>query len=318
MTFKCLHCSQTFATPYALKYHISVNYQYIAEDEGETSYSNILYEEPDLWNDLPINEPKKDRKSETNEEIDNELTFPLSINPEDFHKTTLANATTDKIFQFFWKFDDFNIYEATVPDRMHMLDLGIMKLNNFEKQLGKCFEIYRQQLLQYNENVYEVASEIIYEYGIGRIAGFEEFLTENNITYDDKSGYFKIYSSVGVESTDIIRIAGNFYGNKWFSNIVVSSEEDNWYEKALLLLEFLTKKDKDPINLILLQWYDNIDEMYGCPRLWLTDQYTCVYLDSVDMTVHIIPRRNCKNEYFINRYIFSINNCIINYYCDNI
>ena len=30
-------------------------------------------------------------------------------------------------FNFFWKFDNFNIYEATVPDRMHMLDLGITK-----------------------------------------------------------------------------------------------------------------------------------------------------------------------------------------------
>jgi hypothetical protein len=30
-------------------------------------------------------------------------------------------------FNFFWKFEDFNIYEATVPDRMHMLDLGITK-----------------------------------------------------------------------------------------------------------------------------------------------------------------------------------------------
>ena len=30
-------------------------------------------------------------------------------------------------FNFFWKFADFNIYEATVPDRMHMLDLGITK-----------------------------------------------------------------------------------------------------------------------------------------------------------------------------------------------
>lgn len=30
-------------------------------------------------------------------------------------------------FNFFWKFKDFNIYEATVPDRMHMLDLGITK-----------------------------------------------------------------------------------------------------------------------------------------------------------------------------------------------
>ncbi len=73
-----------------------------------------------------------------------------------------------------------------------------------------------------------------------------------------------------------------------------------------MLLEFFTEKDKDPINLVLLRWYDNVDdeEMYGCPRLWLTDQYTCVYLDSVDMTVHIIPRRKCENEYFVNRYIF--------------
>jgi Plavaka transposase len=30
-------------------------------------------------------------------------------------------------FNFFWKFKNFNIYEATVPDRMHMLDLGITK-----------------------------------------------------------------------------------------------------------------------------------------------------------------------------------------------
>ena len=30
-------------------------------------------------------------------------------------------------FNFFWKFKDFNIYQASVPDRMHMLDLGITK-----------------------------------------------------------------------------------------------------------------------------------------------------------------------------------------------
>src|SRR3954462_10615896 len=30
-------------------------------------------------------------------------------------------------FNFFWKFKDFNIYQAPVADRMHMLDLGITK-----------------------------------------------------------------------------------------------------------------------------------------------------------------------------------------------
>jgi len=58
MTYKCLHCSRTFATPYALKRHISDKHQYIAEDEGETSRSNIPYNEPGLWDeDLPTEEP---------------------------------------------------------------------------------------------------------------------------------------------------------------------------------------------------------------------------------------------------------------------
>ena len=67
------------------------------------------------------------------------------------------------------------------------------------------------------------------------------------------------------------------------------------------------KEDKDLINLVLLRWYDGVDgeeEMYECLKLCLTDQYMCVYLDSVDMSVHIIPRNNCENEYFVNRYIF--------------
>lgn len=64
-------------------------------------------------------------------------------------------------------------------------------------------------------------------------AGFDEFLTENDLTFDDEFGYFKIYSSVAVESTDIIRTAGKFYGNEWFSDVVVSSEETNWYGKVV-------------------------------------------------------------------------------------
>ena len=73
----------------------------------------------------------------------------------------------------------------------------------------------------------------LYKEGFDNLcAGFDEFLTENNLTYDDESGYFKIYSSVAVESTDIVRTAGKFYGNEWFSDVVVSSEETNWYGKV--------------------------------------------------------------------------------------
>ena len=55
---------------------------------------------------------------------------------------------------------------------------------------------------------------------------------ENDVTYDENFGYFKIYSSIAVESTDIIRTAGKFYGNEWFSNVVVSSEKTDWYGKV--------------------------------------------------------------------------------------
>jgi hypothetical protein len=44
--------------PYALKCHISDKHQYIAEDEGEISRSNIPYDELGLWDeDLPTEEP---------------------------------------------------------------------------------------------------------------------------------------------------------------------------------------------------------------------------------------------------------------------
>lgn len=62
--------------------------------------------------------------------------------------------------------------------------------------------------------------------------GFNEFITENNITYDNEFGYFQIYSSVAIESTDIIRTAKNFYGNDWFSDVAVVSSEEMWYGKV--------------------------------------------------------------------------------------
>lgn len=64
-------------------------------------------------------------------------------------------------------------------------------------------------------------------------AGIEEFLTENEVAFDENFGHFKAYSSASVESTDIIRTSGSFYGNEWFSDVAVSSEEDMmWYGKV--------------------------------------------------------------------------------------
>jgi hypothetical protein len=103
---------------------------------------------------------------------------------------------------------------------------------------------FRSLIWKFNVNEIESkASQINQDNGIHHLykegfanlrAGFDEFLTENNLTFDDEFGYFKIYSNVAVESTDIIRTAGNFYGNEWFSDVVVSSEETEWYGKVFV------------------------------------------------------------------------------------
>ena len=103
---------------------------------------------------------------------------------------------------------------------------------------------FRNLLWEFNVNEIETkVSQInqdidihhLYKEGFDNLhAGFEEFLTENDINYDDQSGYFKIYSSIAVESTDIVRTAASFYGNEWFSNVIVSSEETDWYGKVYI------------------------------------------------------------------------------------
>src|SRR5438445_1145966 len=69
--------------------------------------------------------------------IDNEylnnmaLTNVIMRTPEKMREAIDLNQANELSihadFNFFWKFKNFNIYEATVPDRMHMLDLGITK-----------------------------------------------------------------------------------------------------------------------------------------------------------------------------------------------
>src|ERR1043165_668193 len=127
MSYECLYCSRTFATTYALKRHISAKHQFINEDEGEASFSQMPYEEPGLWDDdLPTDEPglwndddlltsdqdkendpitietqeESEKSNETSEgvdeeideEIDDNLTFPLIIDLKDSYGTTLDDA----------------------------------------------------------------------------------------------------------------------------------------------------------------------------------------------------------------------------------
>ena len=63
----------------------------------------------------------------------NNMTLPDVIlrTPEKMKEVIGANQAHEFSIHgeanFFWKFKNFNIYQATIPDRMHMLDLGITK-----------------------------------------------------------------------------------------------------------------------------------------------------------------------------------------------
>jgi len=136
MAYKCSHCSRTFATSYALKRHISDKHRYITEEDKVEFQANIPVEEPDLWDEdkgeefqTNIDEHsnlwdvdfvmhdyeaakstlEQDRQSQESSEnleeeidVDHEtddvnLTYPLSIDSEDFRGTTLDDAINDKM-----------------------------------------------------------------------------------------------------------------------------------------------------------------------------------------------------------------------------
>ena len=72
-----------------------------------------------------------------------------------------------------------------------------------------------------------------------------------------------------------------------------------------MLAEVLTDP---PLNLALVQWYDFKDQMnpylYGCPHLKLVETFHFITIESIEGVVHIVPRFDKKNEYFVNKYIF--------------
>jgi hypothetical protein len=67
-----------------------------------------------------------------NEDLNNMALINVTLRTPEKMKEAIDRNRANELsihsdFNFFWKFDDFNIYSATVPDRMHLLDLGITK-----------------------------------------------------------------------------------------------------------------------------------------------------------------------------------------------
>ena len=71
----------------------------------------------------------------------------------------------------------------------------------------------------------------------------------------------------------------------------------------MLILKF-DEVDREPLEFALVRWYEEVGELWGCPKLKLLKQYSCILLDSIDRTVYIILRYNKMNKYLVNSFIF--------------
>ncbi|GES72510.1 hypothetical protein GLOIN_2v1803493 [Rhizophagus clarus] len=112
-----------------------------------------------------------------------------------------------------------NLYRMINKEELCSTNVKYTAKSKFRRSSG-----FRNLLWEFNVNEIETkVSQInqdndihhLYKEGFDNLCtGFEEFFTENDINYDDQSGYFKIYLSVAIKSTDIVRTAASFYGNE--------------------------------------------------------------------------------------------------------
>ena len=72
----------------------------------------------------------------------------------------------------------------------------------------------------------------------------------------------------------------------------------------LLIFKFYERNGKNLLEFAHIRWYEENDELWGCLRLRLIKHYSCISIESINKTVHIVPRFEKTNEYLVNIFIF--------------
>ena len=72
----------------------------------------------------------------------------------------------------------------------------------------------------------------------------------------------------------------------------------------LLIFKFYERNGKNPLEFTHVRWYEENDELWGCPRLRLIKHYSCIPIESINKTVYIVPRFEKTNEYLVNIFMF--------------
>ncbi|RHZ88118.1 hypothetical protein Glove_26g229 [Diversispora epigaea] len=153
--------------------------------------------------------------------------------------------------------------------------------------------------------------------------GFKEF---QNCLYEylsklkksfTKGNLIKIFDSVTLKNGAILRATNKFHGRPWFSNIAIGmnneelskyqSDKGICYAQTLLITE-VNVPNESPFHLVLVQWYDyrfdQNSDLYDCPLLKLVEWYNFIEIEAIEDIVHMVPRFDKTNEYFVNKYLF--------------
>ncbi|RHZ85977.1 hypothetical protein Glove_57g49 [Diversispora epigaea] len=174
---------------------------------------------------------------------------------------------------------------------------NITELCNQQKNNPNINETMRKGFKEFQNCLYEYLSEL------------KKSFTEGSL--------IKIFGSVTLKNGAILRATNKFHGRPWFSNIAVAmnneelskyqSDKGICYAQTLLITE-VNVPNESPFHLVLVQWYDyrfdqNLD-LYDCPLLKLVEWYNFIEIEAIEDIVHMVPRFDETNEYFVNKYLF--------------
>ncbi|RHZ48914.1 hypothetical protein Glove_536g14 [Diversispora epigaea] len=318
-----------------------------------------------------------------------------------YDNDTTKEASLEPVYNYFWNIPDLNIYDVTVPDRMHHLDLGLyhyqieftkelLSKSSIDKFNRRIAEIPRHPGLKifagglqsiakltanefrdlmkmmvfvvdnlYNKDFSEVYVKWNEMYLLSRLKTFKESdLKIFQKAIDDWANLFiklfrnisglkfpKLhswkyhiintiwkYGAINGYTTETYESLHKTYVKipyrlsnkrdvktqimKMFSNIAIimdtdelsnyQSDSGTCYVQALLVTQIVLPNKS--LHLALVQWYDfkswNTPFVYGCPWLGLVEKYNFIEIEVIEEIVHIVPRFDKKNEYFVNKYIF--------------
>ncbi|RHZ57358.1 hypothetical protein Glove_390g3 [Diversispora epigaea] len=174
---------------------------------------------------------------------------------------------------------------------------NITELCNQQKNNPNINETIRKGFKEFQNCLYEYLSKL------------KKSFTEGNL--------IKIFGSVTLKNGAIFRATNEFHGRPWFSNIAVAmnneelskyqSDKGIYYAQTLLITE-VNVPNESLFHLVLVQWYDyrfdQNSDLYDCPLLKLVEWYNFIEIEAIEDIVHMVPRFDETNEYFVNKYLF--------------